>query len=334
VQGSGQEYGDIGCPAADQDKTERIMRGKVVSVNISDGKGTPKRPAPRVVVTVHGIEGDAHSGAWHRQISLLSEEAINRFSNELGRQIKPGDFAENITTSGLDLRQIRIRDHLRLGEVEVEVTQLGKKCHGDGCAIFRDTGKCVMPREGIFSRVIKTGSIEPGAVVKHLARPVEILVITLSDRASRGEYEDRSGPKLREFLEKHFLNSPFRANIKGLLLADEADALRETIKTTVGSGVDIIFTTGGTGIGPRDIAPDVILPFLDKEIPGIMEHIRLKYGQSKPSALLSRSVAGMIGATLIFALPGSVKAVEEYMTEILVNLEHCLLMLAGIDAHE
>ncbi|HEX7584798.1 MAG TPA: molybdopterin-binding protein, partial [Prolixibacteraceae bacterium] len=96
---------------------------------------------------------------------------------------------------------------------------------------------------------------------------------------------------------------------------------------------DVIFTTGGTGIGPRDYTPDTIRPLLDKEIPGIMELIRVKYGMEKPAALLSRGVAGVSDKTLIYCMPGSVKAVTEYCNEILPTIEHSLYMLEGIDSH-
>ena len=96
---------------------------------------------------------------------------------------------------------------------------------------------------------------------------------------------------------------------------------------------DVIFTTGGTGIGPRDFTPETVRSILDKEIPGIMELIRVKYGMEKPAALLSRGVAGVAGKTLIYTLPGSVKAVSEYCNEILPTIEHSMYMIEGIDSH-
>ena len=105
------------------------------------------------------------------------------------------------------------------------------------------------------------------------------------------------------------------------------------IRRMVSEGHEIIITTGGTGIGPRDFTPDVVKPLLDKEIPGIMDYIRLKYGAEKPNALLSRSIAGVSGKSLIFVLPGSFKAVKEYMSEILPMLNHLFAMMSGIDSH-
>lgn len=156
---------------------------------------------------------------------------------------------------------------------------------------------------------------------------MRVLIITLSDRAVRGEYEDRSGPEI-ELL----LNAKLQpVEIERVLIGDEPDQLKAQVQRT--NEFDVIITTGGTGIGPRDITPDVVNPMLDKEIPGIMEFIRTQHGERLPSALLSRSVAGVIGTTLIYTLPGSVKAVREYMAEILRSLEHALQMIRGIDSH-
>jgi len=117
-----------------------------------------------------------------------------------------------------------------------------------------------------------------------------------------------------------------------VLIPDDPGKLDELVKSA-SDDCDLIFTTGGTGIGPRDITVEVVRPLLSKEIPGIMEYIRVKYGTEKPNALLSRGIAGITGKSLIYTLPGSVKAVDEYMSEILRTVKHTLLMLHGIDSH-
>ncbi|MCF6365208.1 MAG: hypothetical protein L3J35_03305 [Bacteroidales bacterium] len=135
-------------------------KGTVISVNISEKKGVIKSPVKNIVLNNKGIENDAHAGDWHRQVSLLADESINRFKGVLGRDIEYGEFAENITTKGLVLFEMKPGDIIKIGkEVVMEVTQIGKKCHGDGCAIFTAAGKCVMPKEGIFCKVIKDGNI-------------------------------------------------------------------------------------------------------------------------------------------------------------------------------
>jgi molybdopterin adenylyltransferase len=166
-----------------------------------------------------------------------------------------------------------------------------------------------------------------------LPEKFEVLIITLSDRAFRGEYEDLSGPRIKGMVEEFFHILKAKCVINNILIPDDQDLLRKKIMDSSGK-CDIIFTTGGTGIGPRDITVETIIPLLTKEIPGVMEYIRVKYGSEKPNALLSRGVAGLIGTTLIYTLPGSVRAVNEYMNEILKTLEHTLLMLYGIDSHK
>jgi molybdenum cofactor synthesis domain-containing protein len=161
----------------------------------------------------------------------------------------------------------------------------------------------------------------------------EVLIITLSDRAFRGEYEDLSGPRINEIISSFLSAVNWKYSVKLTLIPDDADLLSKQL-LSAGDSYNIIITTGGTGIGPRDITVETVTPLLKKEIPGIMEFIRIKYGSEKPNALLSRGVAGIIGNSLIYTLPGSVRAVEEYMTEILKTLKHTVFMQYGIDKHE
>jgi molybdopterin adenylyltransferase len=167
----------------------------------------------------------------------------------------------------------------------------------------------------------------------NIPKKFDILIVTLSDRVVRGEYEDLSGPRIGDIISEYFSSIDWECNIRMTLMPDDASALKELL-INAGEETDIIFTTGGTGIGPRDITVETVTPLLSKEIPGIMEYIRVKYGIEKPNALLSRGVAGIIGKSLIYTLPGSVIAVEEYMTEILKTLQHAVYMQYGIDKHE
>jgi molybdenum cofactor synthesis domain-containing protein len=305
----------------------------VLSVNVSDKKGTVKKPVSRIVVDDNGMLGDGHAGPWHRQISMLSQEAIDRFSKEANKEFAPGQFAENITTSGIDLDQVAVLDRFCIGPVELEVTQLGKKCHGDTCAIFKETGKCVMPQKGIFCRVIHGGTIKPGDSIKYVPKLLKVLIVTLSDRAFSGQYEDRSGPRMKQILLEHFKSSRWHHQVENVILADDAENLRKTLTGAISEKIDVIFTCGGTGVGPRDITPETVESVCDKIIPGIMENIRVKYGSQKPSALLSRSIAAIAGTTQVYALPGSVRAVEEYLIEILKTLEHVIFMIHRLDIH-
>jgi molybdenum cofactor synthesis domain-containing protein len=160
----------------------------------------------------------------------------------------------------------------------------------------------------------------------------KVLIITLSDRAYRKEYDDLSGPKVKEIMTNFFSTVGWSSEIKSELLPDDAQSLNDML-VKAATSFNIIITTGGTGIGPRDITIETVKPLLTKEIPGIMDFIRMKYGAEKPNALLSRSVAGIIGQALIYTLPGSVKAVDEYMNEILKTLKHTVYMQYGVDKH-
>ena len=142
---------------------------QVVATCISEKKGERKTPLEAVILREnHGIVGDAHAGDWHRQVSLLAAESIDKM-RKLGLDVNSGDFAENITTSGIELVSLPIGTRLLVGETQLEVTQIGKECH-TRCAIYHQAGDCVMPKEGIFARVISGGTVRPGDEVRVMER--------------------------------------------------------------------------------------------------------------------------------------------------------------------
>jgi MOSC domain-containing protein YiiM len=141
------------------------MSASVLAVCTSVNKGERKKPVPSVeLVTAHGIAGDGHAGDWHRQVSLLAQESIDKM-RAMGLSVSAGDFAENITTSGIDLVSLPIGSRISLGSALLEVTQIGKECH-TRCAIFYQAGDCVMPKEGIFARVLTGGIVTPGTEIR------------------------------------------------------------------------------------------------------------------------------------------------------------------------
>lgn len=306
---------------------------KVRSVNISEKKGTVKKPVAYIELNSHGVAKDAHAGKWHRQVSLLAQESVDKFSIIAKRTIDFGEFAENITTEGLLLHFTAPLDRFTFGDLELEVTQIGKKCHGDSCSIFREIGNCVMPKEGIFCRVLKDGQLKAGDILIYHPRIIKTMIITLSDRASRGEYEDKSGPLLEKLAVDFFKSKNRHFHIDKMIIPDQEENLNKLLTKAKEENYDVVFTTGGTGIGPRDITPDVVKKHLTKEIPGIMELIRVKYGMEKANALVSRGIAGLMNKTLIYTLPGSPKAVNEYCSEIFKTVEHSLYMLNELDLH-
>lgn len=138
---------------------------KVISINISDKKGVIKTPTDKgIFIEEHGLKDDAHAGKWHRQVSLLAQESINKMIEMGVKGLVPGKFAENITTEGIILHELPVGTKLKIGDTIHEVTQIGKECH-TGCAIKNQVGKCIMPTEGIFTRVLKGGDIKPGDTI-------------------------------------------------------------------------------------------------------------------------------------------------------------------------
>ena len=148
---------------------DTIIMAKVKDVCISEKKGEQKHPVDEVLLKVdHGIVGDAHAGNWHRQVSLLAAESVAKVQKALNFELKSGDFAENILTEGIELFTLPIGTKLQIGEAVGEVTQIGKECH-QGCAIRELAGDCVMPREGIFVKVLKEGKVKAGDEIKVIA---------------------------------------------------------------------------------------------------------------------------------------------------------------------
>ena len=134
----------------------------VLAVCTSDIKGVIKKPVPEISLRInHGVVGDAHAGDWHRQVSFLADESVDKLRDRIP-DLTAGVFAENILTRGLCLHELPVGTKMRVGNALLEVTQIGKECHNDGCAIKKQTGECVMPREGIFAIVLEEGIVKPG----------------------------------------------------------------------------------------------------------------------------------------------------------------------------
>ena len=300
------------------------------AICISDQKGTQKYRIPEGnVAEDHGIEGDAHAGKWHRQVSLLSAEKIEAF-REKGVQVEYGALGENLVVEGCDVRSLPVGTPFAIGNVLLEMTQIGKECH-DHCAIYNVTGDCIMPREGVFAKVLRGGRVREGDTLDVIPaapdRPFTAAVITLSDRAFRKEREDRSGPVIRDILCENGYDV-----VEMILLPDgEALLKRNLIRLADQRQVNVILTTGGTGFGPRDLTPEATCAVCQRMAPGIAEAMRAESLKITRHAMLSRAAAGIRGTTLIINLPGSPKACRENLDVVLPALKHGLGLLRGTD---
>lgn len=302
--------------------------GRVIAVCTSEKKGTGKTKVSGAVLKEGwGIEGDAHAGHWHRQVSLLAAEQIEAFRKR-GAKVDYGAFGENVVTEGISLSNLPVGTRLKIGHAVLELTQIGKECHSR-CAIQQAVGDCIMPREGVFAKVVAGGEICPGDRIACMpveeTRPFTAAVITLSDKGYKGEREDKSGPLICRMLTEAGYEIT-----EALLLPDGEEKLKEELRRLADMRqVNVIFTTGGTGFSERDVTPEATAEVCDRMAMGIADAIRVHSLSITDRAMLSRAVSGIRKKTLIVNLPGSPKAVREGLSYILPSLGHGLSILRG-----
>ena len=396
------------------------QKGKIEALCISEARGTVKHAVPEVkLVKDYGIEGDAHAGHWHRQVSLLSAEQVDAFNQRIASSnaqilertnlnkldeiqrakdeelntvekakfreqnafesdkiaesgvtkkavIEPaiaGTFGENILVSGIDLRKLPVGSLLIIktankkfsrnansnkptlsaeteeqkptrdeqeNAVILKLSQIGKECHSH-CQIFQRVGDCIMPREGVFATVEQGGVLTPGieitAKLPKADAPLRAAVMTLSDKGSVGQRVDTAGPRAAELLTQAGYDI-----VEQTLLPDvQAKIERELKRLADSRQVDLIITTGGTGMAPRDVTPEATLAVATRLVPGIAEAIRAGSLAITKRAMLSRGVSVLRNTTLIVNLPGSKKAVEEALDIVLPTLEHGIRLAKGTD---
>lgn len=299
--------------------------GKIHALCTSEKKGTLKTQVPEArFIVEHGIEGDAHAGRWHRQVSFLGLGEIEDFRKR-GAKVEFGAFGENIVADGFRFKELPVGTRLAAGDVVFEITQIGKKCH-QGCAIFQQVGDCIMPREGVFGRVLRGGTLKVGDELSlFMGRlPLDASIITASDKGSKGEREDVSGDEVERLLKEAGYDIAER-----IILPDEQAELEKAMQGFADRGAALVLTTGGTGFSMRDVTPEATAAVCDRMAPGIAEAMRAKSFEITPRAMLSRATAGLAKRTLIVNLPGSPKAVRECLGFILPTLRHGIDILRG-----
>jgi molybdenum cofactor synthesis domain-containing protein len=263
-------------------------------------------------------------------VSLLSAEEAAEWRERLPG-LKPGAFAENVLISGLDFDQLGLGSRLRLGsEVEVAITQIGKECHGHRCTVFERMGECLMPRRGLFARVLRGGEARIGDSVEVLEavprRVVQAVVLTISDRCSRGEAADTAGPATAHLLRDRLGAHVFAAEV----IPDEQLQIEERLRHYCdGHSIDLVLTVGGTGFAPRDVTPEATRAVVERPTPGLDEAMRAASLSKTPHAMLSRGTSGIRKKTLIVNLPGSERAAVENLEAILPALPHGIEKLRG-----
>lgn len=308
--------------------------GRVEAICTSQEQGVRKTVVSSATfVSGHGIQDDAHAGAWHRQVSLLAAQQVEQVRRSGLPKVAPGDFAENVILSGIELQSLGLGSRLRLGrEVELRVTQIGKACHAP-CQIQRLTGDCIMPRCGLFARVQVGGNVSPGdsaEVLRLVPRQYfQVVVLTISDRCWQGQATDTAGPAVTRRIEEAINAHVYATEI----LPDEATRIAERLRHySDGHSIDLVLTVGGTGFSPRDVTPEATRAVVERPAPGLDEAMRTASLAKTPHAALSRGCSGIRASTLIVNLPGSERAAIENLNAILAALPHGLAKLRGDEA--
>ncbi len=303
-------------------------KGIVRAICISDIRGVEKHSIPEAhFLKDFGIEGDAHGGKWHRQVSLLSYDKIKAF-NQKGANVTDGAFGENLVVEGLDFVNLPVGTKFYAGTTVLRMTQIGKECHSH-CAIYQRMGECIMPREGVFAEVLQEGDIHEGDEMQvelpDVNRPFTAAVIILSDKGAKGERVDESGPAAVTMLTEAGYEV-----VETMVIPDEPAVLKaQLIRLADGRQVDLVLTCGGTGFSLRDQTPEATMAVANRNAPGIAEYLRYRSLEKTNRAILSRGVSVIRGGTLIINLPGSPKAVKESIEFLLEPLEHGLKILRG-----
>ncbi len=309
-----------------------MQAGTILHVCLSPRKGIAKTAvATATLIAERGMEGDVHAGDWHRQLSLLDEAEIETMRVK-GLDLAPGAFGENLVIRGLELGDLGIGSRLRAGDVELEITQIGKVCHSR-CAIYDRVGDCIMPRAGIFARVLRAGEIAPGLPIEIAElvprSAIQVGVLTVSDSRAAGRAEDTTGPAVARLVSDRLGAHVAWSGV----VADEAGDISDTLRNLAERNLDLAITAGGTGFGPRDVTPEATRAVIDREAPGLAEAMRAASLAVTSHAMLQRGVCGIRGAMLIVNLPGSEKAAVENLTEILAALPHAVRLLRGEMVH-
>ncbi len=274
------------------------MRGKILNVCISTRKGTPKRAVERVFLRRHhGLEGDAHAGPWHRQVSLLDAGDISDMKAK-GLTLKPGAFGENLVISGLNTRHLGIGSRLRLDEAEVEISQIGKVCH-TRCAIYYQAGDCIMPRHGLFASVTREGAVHAGSAVEVVhSLPRENVQAAVLTPAGQEDAGDAATEILEDVLGAHIA---WRGQAPGS--TDEVIAL---LRQLCGRGLDLVVAL--VSDSPADSTPrEAVQAILDGpcRIPATRSLIYgtgagavLVAAEARDGADVIRSLASSLGSAI------------------------------------
>jgi len=294
------------------------MVGKVVAVCKSVHKGEQKVNIGKAqLIQNFGMDGDAHAGPWDNHIRLLAQESIHK-AFKRGLKVGPGDFSEHITTRGIELTNLSVGTKLKIGEVVLEITQKGKVCPGR-CNIFNLIGDCIMPKEGVYAKVLEGGMVTVGSEIK-IMLDAKIGIIYAA-KASRDENP------ISNILSVNLNRWGVKAS-QNIVKAKDRNSLKSSIEEMCEDGVDIILIVGGVGVSSEDFAPEVLIESIERELPGVANNVRENL-LDEEDLIIFRGRAGIKDRTIIVNLPDNKRVLGEDLFELLIMLDKISLELTN-----
>jgi MOSC domain-containing protein YiiM len=287
----------------------------VKSVNTSAEKGILKNPVEFIELNETGIVGDVHAGKWHRQVSLLAYESIKKAELVSGIKFPFGAFAENITTSGIEINKAGILDRFENENIILEVTQIGKKCHNK-CEIGRQMGNCIMPAEGIFCRVIKGGIIYPGDIIMWKKKIFQVKIIALvdSDKDDFSNYFQLI--KIVQKIRTFFNDIDRDVNIKTEIVQNSAHKFVKTIENIISGDMDVIVTSDFSCKSVNNILAKKIHDYFKACYTDIIEMLFIKNHQNNSNNYLNCGSIGALNKIVLFNLPIHPDSIDKCINEV------------------
>jgi len=308
----------------------KAKKGSIISISISPEKGTAKTAVDSCIIeTDFGIKGDAHAGS-EAQVTILPESSLKKYERLTGMKIVAGECSENMVVSGLDTECCPPGTEIRVGkDVVMEVIRIGKDVR-DECPAYGRLRVCPVAEEGLFLKVLNGGDVCVGDKVEVTYRDggtmYRYAIITCSDKGSVGERQDLSAVEIEALVAK---NLEYKKEYYSVI-PDEKEVLLRTLRHCVEDlKVDLVLTTGGTGLSERDITPEVTAEYIDRPVPGLAEFMRSQSAKVTNNGILSRGVTGIKEKTLIINLPGSPKGAAENLGFIMDAIPHALGIMTG-----
>ncbi len=302
----------------------------ICSINTSAGQSAPKQPVPEAQITCRGLSGDVHAVGGLKAVSLLTQESIDEANAKHSQNYVPGEYGENLTSLGMDTNLVTPLSRITAGEVELEVTQVGKTCEKSPATEMCSKGSNLIQTAGVFLRVTQEGKLKVGDLIKLTPKVLTIHIIEYA--ANPGGNEVGGLAQAAQALLTYLLGSkPWPIEFSSDRVAPEPQALDQVLVKTQAARPDLILTFGRVGVGPGDFTPDVVVMRCTKLIPSLMEYARVHLGDRCPALLMNRGIIGAMGHSLVCTLPDDLGQLKLLLKELAPLLPQLVMSFHGLN---